>query len=272
MWETIREYLTFIRKERYGVLFLLLFISILFILPYFFRPAIGDSDPAVYEKMKEGILKFESNPADSSRSVMNPDSYPEHKQNITEWYTLNTARILPAELFYFDSNRMNTNDWLRLGLSERLAQTILHYIGKGGRFRKAEDLQKLYGLHHTDDERISPYVRITKSSEKFVYRSGYYAMSAYDLLAVKKADSFFRSPLRMNGNEGILYKAKTLEPTDINQADYTDWSRLPGIGAKLASRIVHFREKLGGFYRIDQVDETFGLPDSGFQKLNPVCN
>ncbi|MDP9042953.1 MAG: helix-hairpin-helix domain-containing protein, partial [Bacteroidota bacterium] len=44
---------------------------------------------------------------------------------------------------------------------------------------------------------------------------------------------------------------------------------LPGIGAKLASRIVHFREKLGGFYHVNQVGETYGLPDSTFQKIKP---
>ena len=43
--------------------------------------------------------------------------------------------------------------------------------------------------------------------------------------------------------------------------------RFPGIGAKLASRIIHFRGKLGGFYQIEQVGETFGLPDSSFQKI-----
>ncbi len=39
MWETIRGYLTFTRKERYGVLFLLLLIVIFFLLPYFFKPS-----------------------------------------------------------------------------------------------------------------------------------------------------------------------------------------------------------------------------------------
>ena len=60
MWETIRGYLTFTRKERLGVLFLLLLISVLFVLPYFFKPSVGDPDPEAYEKMKAGIRKFES--------------------------------------------------------------------------------------------------------------------------------------------------------------------------------------------------------------------
>jgi competence ComEA-like helix-hairpin-helix protein len=42
---------------------------------------------------------------------------------------------------------------------------------------------------------------------------------------------------------------------------------LPGIGSKLAARIVNFREKLGGFYSVEQVGETYGVPDSTFQKI-----
>ena len=54
---------------------------------------------------------------------------------------------------------------------------------------------------------------------------------------------------------------------DINTADTSAFISLPGIGSKLAARIVNFRDKLGGFYSIDQVGETFGLPDSTFQKI-----
>ena len=63
--------------------------------------------------------------------------------------------------------------------------------------------------------------------------------------------------------------AKFFTETDVNLADSNAWSRLPGIGEKLASRIIHFREKLGGFYQLDQVAETYGLPDTTFQKIKP---
>lgn len=53
----------------------------------------------------------------------------------------------------------------------------------------------------------------------------------------------------------------------VNTADSAAWETLPGIGPTLAARLVRFREKLGGFYSIAQVAETYGLPDSTFKKI-----
>lgn len=63
------------------------------------------------------------------------------------------------------------------------------------------------------------------------------------------------------------YVRKTYKPVEINSADTTGLIALPGIGSKLAARIVLFREKLGGFYSVKQVGEVYGLQDSVFQKL-----
>lgn len=53
----------------------------------------------------------------------------------------------------------------------------------------------------------------------------------------------------------------------VNTADSAAWEALPGIGPTLAARILRFREKLGGFYSIAQVAETYGLADSTFKKI-----
>jgi competence protein ComEA len=57
---------------------------------------------------------------------------------------------------------------------------------------------------------------------------------------------------------------------DINTADTAAFIALPGIGSKLAARIVLFREKLGGFYNVEQVKEVYGLQDSVFKKIMPA--
>jgi len=62
---------------------------------------------------------------------------------------------------------------------------------------------------------------------------------------------------------------KEVKAVDINTGDSTAFEALPGIGATLAMRIIRFREKLGGFYSVEQVKETFGLADSTFSRIRP---
>lgn len=74
-------------------------------------------------------------------------------------------------------------------------------------------------------------------------------------------------------NDGSRFEKYERKPPltalDINTADTVLWDRLPGIGPVLAKRIVLFRERLGGFYSIGQVGETYGLADSVFVKIQP---
>jgi competence protein ComEA len=65
-------------------------------------------------------------------------------------------------------------------------------------------------------------------------------------------------------------KGYTPKQIDINKADTTVWISLPGIGSKLANRIVNYREKLHGFISVEQVAEVYGLPDSVFQNIKPL--
>jgi competence protein ComEA len=268
MWETIRGYLTFTRKERYGVLFLFLLISLFFVLPYLFKPSPGDHDPAADKLMKEDIRKFESRASDSSHEADNHDRYHHEKLVPAGAIQANTEMNTESGLFYFDPNKIPASDWVRLGLSDRLTQTIRHYIEKGGRFQKAGDLKKLYGLHTADYERLFPYVRIDRSPVKSETSSHYKKKTISHISSVRKPDSVFHEnnpyPTPRFGRI-----AKKFVIIDINLADSNDWSRMPGIGDKLTSRIIRFREKLGGFYQIDQIAETFGLPDTTFQKIKP---
>lgn len=63
------------------------------------------------------------------------------------------------------------------------------------------------------------------------------------------------------------YEKRLVSPIIINGADTSDLLPLPGIGNKLAARIITFRDKLGGFYCVEQIAETYGLPDSIFQRI-----
>ena len=107
-------------------------------------------------------------------------------------------------------------------------------------------MSKIWGLSPSDAQRLVPYVSIKNAAKE---------NTSFE----KKEYPKMSSP----------YVAKTIQPIDINLADTTAFISLPGIGSKLAQRIIAFRNKLGGFYSIEQVGETYLLPDSTFQKIKP---
>ena len=155
--------------------------------------------------------------------------------------------IVKGELFYFDPNTISTSEWKRLGLRDKTVKTIENYLAKGGHFYKPDDLQRIYGLQDDEYERLKPYIKIEWNPSK----------PNNDFVSAKSKDEI--QPAK-------TYAAR-YSIIDVNNADTLAFISLPGIGSKLASRIVSFREKLGGFYSVDQIGETYGLPDSTFQKI-----
>jgi hypothetical protein len=53
-----------------------------------------------------------------------------------------------------------------LGLRDKTIKTIENYLSKGGHFYKPEDLQKIYGLHDDEYERLKPYIKIESNPSK----------------------------------------------------------------------------------------------------------
>ena len=66
------------------------------------------------------------------------------------------------ESFPFDPNAVTLEELVRLGLSERQAQSILNYREKGGRFRSKEDFKKMYVVSDSLYERLEPFIDIPK--------------------------------------------------------------------------------------------------------------
>jgi competence protein ComEA len=54
---------------------------------------------------------------------------------------------------------------------------------------------------------------------------------------------------------------------DINTCDSGMLIRLPGIGPVLSVRIIKYRQLLGGFARVDQLKEVYGLPVETFELI-----
>jgi competence ComEA-like helix-hairpin-helix protein len=55
--------------------------------------------------------------------------------------------------------------------------------------------------------------------------------------------------------------------TDINDSDSATLVKLPGIGPVLSARIIKYRHLLGGFARIEQLREVYGLSEETFDAI-----
>ena len=162
--------------------------------------------------------------------------------------TSNTPSPAP-ENFNFDPNTATAEEFIRLGLGEKTAQSILNYRAKGGRFTTREDLGKIYTLKAEDFGRLLPYIVITPPVNAPAGRP-------------------------VQNNTSTAYAKPAYLPLDlnINAAAEDDFKRLPGIGQTYAARIIKFRNALGGFVTTEQVAETMGLPDSTFQRIKPYLH
>lgn len=244
MWKQfLAAYCTFTKKERTGI-FVLLFLIVFFIFVPFLFPFFISSKPANTSAFEKDIATLQLKQQDSGHQFVKKDFEEEgYQNNYTPSEKNYNRESSTGELFYFDPNTTTASDWKRLGLRDKTIVTIQNYVSKGGHFYKPEDIGKIWGLHPDEIERLLPYVQI--AAQENAYSEKNPSPKTYD-------------------------KPKYIPSSiNINVADTAALIALPGIGSKLAQRIVNFRDKLGGFYKIEQVGETFGLPDSTFQKIKP---
>ena len=240
MWKHfVKDYLSYTRKERTGIITVIILIGLITIMPYFFSYFIKETDYDISGFREEmARLQIDSTKKQDFAGFASDEFYNDHTPN---------ARYASVKLFYFDPNTASVDDWKKLGVPERTALTIQKYISKGGKFRKPEDLAKIWGLPKHQVNRLVPFVQI-QGKPAIVY-------PAYEKKEYARDSSY--------------YRPRIIASVNINKADTSAFISLPGIGSKLSQRIILFREKLGGFHSTDQVGEVYLLPDSTFHKIKP---
>ena len=240
----IAHYFSFTKKERTGIIVIVSLILIISALPFFFPLFVSSEkyDPATFEKEIAVLKKI---PADSNQTYV--DSKYERRQHAS-FPTFNKnegPNTVTGSLFDFDPNSTTNAQWKQLGIRDKTIATIQRYLNKGGKFYKPEDIKKIWGLHENEVQRLLPFVKINASNEY-----------------IKKEKPFFEKKEFKKDWKGI----------DINTADSVALVDLPGIGPGFAKRILNFRNRLGGFIAVDQLAETYGLPDSTFQRIKSRLN
>ena len=148
----------------------------------------------------------------------------------------------------FNPNTVALTSLEQWGFSDKAIRQLSAFRDKGGIITRPEDMKFLFGLDDRFYESIKNKIQLP----------------ALDLRR-KKSEASAPSPV-----------ANILEPADhkdfkvdVNKATEYEWQMLKGIGPYYAAKIVRFRDALGGFSSIEQIADTYGLPDSVFQKIRP---
>ena len=174
----------------------------------------------------------------------------------TAWkkkYKRDTIAICMQE---FDPNTADSSTLVHLGLKPWQAKNMLKYRAAGGKYRKAEDLQKLYGMTDSMYRALEPYICIAVVN----------SIDTTDTIDIT-VDTVKVDTMRADS----LLRRQTIKRDtilNIRTADTTELKMIRGIGSYRARQIVRYREQLGGFARVEQVLEAKGMEHMADSVLN----
>jgi len=220
----LMAYLSLSRGERNGFFILAILILILLagriLLPVFMERSVPDFKEAdsAFMAFRSALQEAETfdNPEPGSAGPKSGRVYPPSRAAV--------------QYFNFDPNHVAYEELLALGLSDRVARTLLKYRESGGKFHGKRDLMKIYGLEKEDFQRLEPYIEMASLRVPVVER---------------------RVP----------------EAFDLNGADAIRLQEISGIGPVFANRIIRYRDLLGGFYSGEQLKEVYGLREEQYEEI-----
>lgn len=152
-----------------------------------------------------------------------------------------STSLTAHDKFKFDPNTATEDDLLSLGFPGNLAHRILNYRSKKGKFFIKSDLKKIYGMDSSFYVGLVPFINLPEKK---------------NYVSEKEKDKTEKP------------KRPEVKLFDLNMADTAQLKTIYGIGPVLATRIVEYRSKLGGFISATQLTEVYGLDTAVINRLN----
>ena len=242
MW---KDFFYYTKSQRRAIIALLMLIALLLV-GIWVLPESSSSSLVKEESSKDSVAlkRFEME--------MQSRHFPRKKQSVPV-----VSEVQP-ELFPFDPNVADSMELSSLGLSKYVVRNVMKYRLKGGRFRTPESFARIYGMTEEQFNVLKPYIRIVQP----------------DKPKPKKADTVIA--VVVPERKVFKYPEGTL--VDVNVADTAELKKIPGIGSGIAKAIVAYRNRLGGFYSLSQLEEIhyvtpellkwFKLEGGTIRKLN----
>ncbi|MCS6822338.1 MAG: helix-hairpin-helix domain-containing protein [Microscillaceae bacterium] len=231
----LRNTFGFSHKEMRGFWVIMVSMSALLFLPWLLEKLLYTSQQEAYRK--EQILA----------QVILAKLAQQEKQRA------DSLQLVKREIYSpFNPNEMDSVSWVNLGASPKLAARITHFVQKGGKFKKKEDLLKIYGFPTDFYKEIESFIQLPSLSQRVFTEKK----------AMAKRDTFTSSHKERNTlKKEKLNSQIIISSFDLNQADTTHLVKIRGVGLKTAQQIIKYREKLGGFVSLEQLSEIYLLKE-----------
>lgn len=210
---------------------------------------------------------------------------------------VNKNKIQQKKLFRFDPNRVSIKEMELLGLKSFVILNILKYREAGGCFRSVGDFKSVYGMDSVvfvmlqpfvvigDEKKINKYrskkrsylVDLNRVDQTWLSEEGVNPVVISEIIT-KQNDYYFSrridkdSLLMFSKEDWKVFSASVLSAKyppkkkgfdhfqiELNSADTSELCLLKGIGSYYARQIVYYRNRVGGFYSIDQLLEVEGI-------------
>ncbi len=228
-----KEYFTFSRSERRGILVLTILILILIVVPYFYRSFLTHNPNDNLEfntKVDSFFSSLETRAGDNPYFI--------------EKKTIEEEEVAPekgVDYFSFDPNTVRIEELMQLGLSLKQAQVVERYRTKGGRFSTPEDFAKVYVIDSALYKKLKPWIKISPN--------------------------FFADKRKPLGDSTNTKKINKLV-LELNSTDTLELLNIKGVGPTFARRIIAYRDLLGGFVNVNQLSEVYGMKPELFKEIS----
>lgn len=141
--EWFKNFWTYSKSERKGILFLIGLIVVVYSLPYILN-YIEEEKNLKNRAFQEEITSFQ-------------EAVKEKRKTSTENDKSNERVLNP---FPFNPNQLTRQEAKELGLRNYVIDNILKYRQEGGRFDQPQDFAELYGLADSTFQKLKPYIRL----------------------------------------------------------------------------------------------------------------
>lgn len=150
-------------------------------------------------------------------------------EEISEFNQKNYTTGEQIQLFPFNPNNISKEQWIQFGVKDFIAERILNYVAKGGKFYSSEDVMKIYGFSQQDYDRLENYF-VFDANENF----------------------------QTNEEQTISSVPAEKQITEINAATKEQLIAL-GFSNYNANGIITYREQLGGYYSLNQLHDVYKI-------------